>query len=242
VSNPLPAVGVDRLMTIPRAEFLAEYWAYIPGEHVTILAPTQWGKTTLGYQLLQVTTTPDLPGVILVMKPRDRVVQDWSDRLNYRIVRQWPPSFTVIKRAGWTLWPRHTFEPDTDDAHLHHIFRRAILDCYKRGRRVVFADEIVGLSKELGLEREITTVHMRGAAMGCGLWAASQRPYHAPLTSYSQAEHLFLGRDPDKRDRQRYGEIGGVDPQIVESETMRLEKYQWLYIRRTGPEMCIVDK
>lgn len=227
---------------IPRDEFLAEMWDYTPGEHVTLLAPTQWGKTTLAYQLLQRTTRPTLPGIVLVMKPRDATVKRWNDELKYRIVRNWPPPPTFKKPNGWTVWPRHTFDIETDDAHLEAVFRKCIRDSYRRGNRILFCDEIVGLSKELDLEQQIVAVHTRGAAMGTGVWAASQRPYYAPLTCYSQAEHLFLGRDPDARDRKRFGEIGGIDPYLVDRETMRLERYQWLYIRRTGPQICIVGQ
>jgi hypothetical protein len=77
--------------------------------------------------------------------------------------------------------------------------------------------------------------------MGCGLWAATQRPAYIPLWGYSMAEHLFLANDPDRRARIRYGEIGGINPKFVETQVERLPKYHWLYIRRTGPAVCIVE-
>lgn len=78
--------------------------------------------------------------------------------------------------------------------------------------------------------------------MRCGMWVSDQRPFYVVQTAYSQAEHLFIGKSTDLRDRKRFGEIGGIDPILVDTETMRLEKYQWLYIRRTGPQYCVVDK
>jgi hypothetical protein len=120
------------------------------------------------------------------------------------------------------------------------VFRRALMGSYKRGNAVLFADEVYGLSKELRLDRELNAIWSRGRSMGCGLWASSQRPYAIPQWAYSSPEHIFLANDPDKRDRDRFREIGGVDPALVEEVTRTLPKFHWLYIRRTGPEMCIV--
>jgi hypothetical protein len=137
------------------------------------------------------------------------------------------------------LWPHHQYDPERDDIHLYHEFRKAMLESYKKGNRILFADEVAGL-KDIWLEKELNAIWQRGRSMGCGLWGASQRPFNVPLNAYSQSEHLFLGNDPDARSRKRYGEIGGVDPKLVEKATLGLDKYTWLYIRRSGPAMCVV--
>jgi hypothetical protein len=238
----LGSEGTLQVLEFSRAEFLAERWHYKPGQHVAILAPTDGGKTHLMMQLLAVTATPELPAVLLEVKPRDSTMRSFMRANNYRMVREWPPTPSIWqprKPPGWVVWPRHQFDPEVDDYNLWKIHRRAILSSYKKGRRIIAGDEAAGL-KELGLEREINTVQQRGRSMGAGGWWASQRPYHIPLSIYSQAEHLFLGNDPDKRSRDRYSEIGGIDPRIVAQITMRLEKWHFLYIRRTGRVLCIV--
>ena len=55
-----------RPVVIGREEFLADYWTYKSGEHVTLIAPTQSGKTTLAFQLLARSAGPSLPAVVLV--------------------------------------------------------------------------------------------------------------------------------------------------------------------------------
>lgn len=237
---------MNGVLVVPRDEFLARYWDYHPGEHVTLLVPTTGGKTTLAHQLLTYSAGPNLPAVEMVMKPRDKVVTAWVKASGYRRVRTWPavPHPLKMKPAGWVLWPKHTYDPDVDDPAHHRVFRAAVLDSYKRGDRILFADETMGLV-ELGIRRELVSVWTRGHGSGCGMWAASQRPRDIPLHAYSQAHHLFLGNTPDAADRKRYSEIGGTDPKLVSDTTMALTKYQFLYIRRQGeqgPEMCIVDK
>ena len=232
---------------IDRQSFLLQYWNYKQGEHVTILGPTGSGKTTLAYELLKHSATEELPAVVLVMKPRDQTAAKYSKDLDFRVVRNWPPpklKYIPKKPKGWTLWPKHTFNVTQDEHRMHTIFARAMMDCYKRGNRIVFADELLGLTDDLQLDDEVRVILTRGRSMGCGFWSASQRPFNVPMYAYDQAEHLFLAYDPDARTIKRYSEIGGVNPKLVSAITPQLDKHQWLYIQRSGkrgPALCIVQ-
>lgn len=224
-------------------EFIADRWRYQPGEHVTFIGPTGSGKTTLAFRLLLRSVSEKLPGLVLVAKPRDETVSRFynQNKKKWRLVGTWPPPPSInVKPNGYIVWPKHTFDPDKDDPYLRRIFRNTILHSYKKGDRIVFADELFALGKELRLEKDLVTVWSRGRSMGTGLWGATQKPTHVPLWAYNQAEHLFLANEPDERGRQRFAEIGGVDPDIVRREVAKLDKYEWLYIRRDGPAMCIL--
>lgn len=236
------------IVRVSRDEFLDECWEYDPGEHVTILGPTKSGKTYLGYQLLDVTATREVPAIVMVMKPRDKTVTDWSKSVGFRKVQSWPPMPSIwrpgqnhSKPRGYVLWPRFTMDPERDDAELRKQFRRLILDSYRRGKKILFADETYSLSDELNLDHELITLWTKGRSMECGLWAASQKPTHIPLWAYSQAEHLFIHHDPDARARKRYDEIGGVDPKLVDQTTMGMRRHEFLYIRRGDGSMCIIE-
>jgi energy-coupling factor transporter ATP-binding protein EcfA2 len=229
---------------IPRAEFLAEYWTYTAGEHVTFLGPTGSGKTQLAWELLGWTATEEVPAVVLAMKPRDETTKKWGRRLGFRTVRTWPPPPTPTpwkKPPGWVLWPKFTFNEDVDDVAHEALFRTALRDCYRRGNRIVVVDELLQ-GTDLRLEQTERSLWTRGRSMGAGLWGGSQKPTHIPTFAYNQAEHLFLFRDPDKRSRDRFDEIGGFDSGDLKNWVNDLSKYQCLYVRRSGGQVAIIDK
>lgn len=239
-----------------RDEFLAERWAYENGQHVTILGPTGSGKTYLGYQLLQQSATEQRRAQVLVMKPRDPTALRWGKTLGLRTVRDWPETARVFRsrrHVGWNVWPEHDRDPDEMDDVLYNVFRAAMVDSYRsKEPRIIFGDEIAGLAdlapdpkrgevrKRKVLEATLKAIYMRGRSMDTGLWGASQRPAEVPQLAYGGASHLLLFRDPDKRARLRYDEIGGVDPGLVREETNALPPHHALYIRREGNRMCTI--
>ena len=80
-------------------------------------------------------------------------------------------------------------------------------------------------------------------AGGIGGWTFVQKPTDAGKTalwSFSQSDHIFIARDPDKKNRERYREIGGIDVARVDDISQSLQKYQFLYIEREHGYMCIV--
>lgn len=230
-----------------RREFLDEVWDYKAGEHVTVLAPSGGGKTHLAYELLEVTARPELPAIVFVMKPRDATVDRFTKRAKFRVVREWPPPMHTrlqAKPPGWVLWPRHSFDPDVDESRQYAIFKTAILASYKRGDRILFADETYSLENELpngGLTKQLRTVHTKGRSMECGIWSASQRAAYINRWAY-QAHHLFLGHDPDDDAQKRLSEIGAaVDKALVREVVAKLRRFEWLYVNRDERTMCIVE-
>lgn len=249
------------LTRLDRQEFLDHFWDYQPGEHVTFIQPTGGGKTHLACQLLGAS---GVPATMLVMKPRDPVPAQWTQRLGYKEIGHWPPPQKwpwQEKPPGYTLWPKQSLtDLDADDELLAKEFGNALLHAYRKGDQVVFADEVGGLC-ELKLQKHLKALWMRGSGMGAGLWAATQKPSGdqngpaVPTYMYSAPVHLFLGHDRDRRNRQRFGEIGGIDGRTVEEAVMGLRLFpvnvngvtkhvsEQLYIRKGGPSgayMCVI--
>jgi hypothetical protein len=262
MTDPKPRAGVRHrtvrgqdIMVLYRREFLTDYWHYTPGGQVAFVAPSQDGKTTLAFQMLLYTATPELPVLVLVMKPRDATPAAWSAHLGLIEVPTWdggPPRkrWGQPDPVGWTLWPPHTFVIAIDNANLAAQFRAALEWAYAHGDCIVFADEVYGMVAELDLTPQLIALWSRGSGMGAGLWTATQRPSGSqgkgvPGFMYSNAHDLFLARDPDALSRRRYGEIGGVDPKLVEAIVMTLRRHEFLWISRGdtegGPYLAIIE-
>lgn len=242
-SKPAPP---DALV-LPREEFLRHYWRYNAGEHALFAGPSGWGKTQLMNDLLAVTATERLQALVLCMKHRDtttsRLIRETD---GFARATQWPP--TAVERLksrhvrGWVLWPRLKHDPDRDADKLYFEFRKGYLESLKRGNRILVADDMIALAKWLGLGGEISYLYWNGRSDACGVWGAIQRPAHAPGEAYSQSHHLFIANSPEKRDRDRYREIGGVSVDTVEHNLARMTKFQWLYVHRESGGICIIDK
>lgn len=235
------AAGV---VTIDRDDFCSRFWDPWPGEHVTIVAPTGWGKTHLALQLLLPECTPQAPGVVLQMKARDSTVAAFRKGAGFKIIRDWPPP-PYPRPAGWVLAPRVKFDPDIDQPLQYDVFRRAMVGAMKRGKGIkVFADESADL-QDIGLGKVMNHFLRQARSLQAGFWSATQRPYNAPMLSYGQATHLFIGNDSDKNSRKRLAEIGGfADTKMIEAVSLELPQHHFLYIRKprgkTGAVMCIV--
>lgn len=232
-----------RIAEFDRQEFLSKRWLYKPGQHVTMSGPTGEGKTHLTFELLRESAHSQLPAVFFQMKPRDETIEEWARQLKYKEVGSWPPSWwhtQIMKPTGWVLKPPISFNPDVDEARQYYQFKRAMIDCYRKGNRIVVGDELYGLA-DLGLARPMIALWSRARSMGTGFWGGVQKPSHIPLWGFNQAEHVFLSSEPDIRNIKRFSEFGGVDPKIIETIVPRLEKFQMLYLRRSGRVACIVN-
>ncbi len=233
-------------------EFLQTRWNYELGQHVSLIAPTRNGKTTMLWDLLRHTDTERLriPPVMLVAKPQDAVVAQGLADLDYTEIDRWPPRKAPWrdKPAGYGLWPKHikNVPPEVNAAHLGKVFRPAVSECFWGGNSIVVADEVYHLCAVLNMQQELTQHWTQGGGMGAALWTATQKPGGTqqgsiPTFMYNSPTHTFLGKDPDERNRKRFAEIGGIDAKTVGETVLKLRKYEWLYIHRDGPTMCIVE-
>ena len=232
------------LTRIPRQEFLEDYWPalYGSGQHVLLCGATQRsGKSTLGYQLLDHVPDHLADKQAWCMKPKDRTVAAATARLGFKEVADWPPAKYPWQSEprGHTLWPKHSFDPAKDNERLHAIFKRAMLDAYKRGNTILFLDEVFGVA-ELGLQDELSSILSRGAGMGTAAWMSVQRGSGTQQVSlpgfiWSQPYHNFLAHSSNKNDRQKYADMNGdFDPSWVEATVLNLRQYEFLYTNAEG--------
>lgn len=244
----------DGITVIPRDEAVRDRIDIQPGQHVVFAGPTQNGKTELAFALLEHTATPEIPAYVAVSKPRDPVTSKWGRKLGYRRSATYPPQqrirdvFPENRPSGYLIWPDMTASGTAVD-NAAEVTRDLITGVYADGSKgkkcYLVLDDTVTKSKVLGLDQEMVMVLTMAGAMGIGGWTFVQKPTGAgetALWSFSQSDHIFIARDPDKRNRERYTEIGGFDSKEVERVSQTLQTYQFLYLERKHRYMCIVDK
>jgi hypothetical protein len=245
-------LGGEWVRYVSRREFLSSMWLYEPGEHVSVLGPTQIsGKTRLLTDLLDATDTAFcvIPPLMLVGKPKDTTVDAAAARLGYSVTDQWPPRRRWLKRErpdGWVFWPRHDLDdPRANKERLAAQFKLALNETFKAGNTLTIADELYYLAVSCGLSEEIDRHLTQGMGMGSGLWFATQKPsgtQRGGLSGYvfNSPVHTFIARDPVVKNRRTYADIGGIPTDIVEHATAAMPPFTFLYIHRDGPKICVV--
>jgi hypothetical protein len=258
-SSAAQSISANRVDVLSRDEFLDKFAAeYAPGQHVTLLGPTQRGKTTLCHQMLLVTASPDHQCILLAGKPpmRDPVMNKAAERLNLVIVENWPPTaleqYKGRKRNGYVLRPRQTLRDlDADKQNVSTNFRRAMLHNYASSKPVItVSDEAHLIQNEYGLRKEYEAPLMRGAPHN-SQWSLIQRGRHMSYLAYDAPEWILIAYDPDVENQKRYADIGGVEPRHLRTvlPTLRTRRgddgrstvSEFLCIKRSGPELFIVD-
>jgi hypothetical protein len=247
---------------IPRQDFAREFGKeYGSGQHVTSLGPTGKGKTRLTSDLLLTCAKPERQAVVLhgKIKGKDHVVADMSKRLNMRDVSTWPPDrqWGDRKRRGYILVPLDHPRGSVVEENevLRREFAKAIHSNYASTKKdtITVVDESHQAQETLRLKSDLEGPLMRGAPQNAE-WNNVQRGRFVSYHCYDAPEHLFIFHDPDRTNRQRYSEIGGVDPEYIMLITEQLKNYsvkrgetgkatisECLYIRRSGPYLAIVD-
>lgn len=261
MSSPqrIDAGSSAEIEVVPRGEFLREFRdGYANGQHVTFLGPTRRGKTTLCFQMLKEVISPQRKAIVFAGKPPDRdpTMSAAPKALNLRVIEEWPPLYSPKDRKnnGYMLRPHHTMSnPTADEANLTIEFGAGLRAGYAaRASKpiILVVDEAHHVQNELKLRKEIEAPLMRGAPV-CAEWLLIQRGRFMTYHAYSAPEHILIANDPDLSNQERYSELGGIDPKMLMEIVNGLKTYrnpkegntisEFVYIRRSGPEICIVD-
>lgn len=215
----------------PWYAWFAREWAQ--GEHLSIIGPTGTGKTTLETELLKIRQYV----VFVATKAADENVAR-LDRLGYVRVAAWP-RFPPADVDRWLLWPKGAGSMSRDaTTRQRAVVRDALRRIYegprggKPGRWCVCLDEAryVADPAYLGLRSEVNQILIQGRSVYVSLVLGFQRPSWVPQEAYDQPSHLFIAGDNDRRNVNRFREIGGVDGARVAATVRSLGQYEWAHI------------
>lgn len=218
-----------QIRTVDWATFNQQF-AWKQGDHLSIVGPTNSGKSTLLFSLLNRRKYV----TVLATKPEDDTLARFIKKERYRTTPIWPPKEHSYHNV---LWPK--YNSPADKGKQIKVFARALEDMFVDRGWCVVADELWYLSNVLGLDELLQAYWSQGRSIGLTLAGATQRPRHVPLMMYSQATHLFFYKTGDGTDRKRLGEIGSVDTRLVENTIGRLPFRTFLYINAATGDMMI---
>ncbi len=223
--------------TIPRVSwetFRQEHWRWRAGEHVTLIGPTESGKTTLALAIIE-----DRRYVLaLATKPRDKTMDALVHRRGWRLVRKWAQMPNVLGRAcRVVLWPKYR-SPDDEAAQAVEI-ATAMREAFAEGGWCLFIDELWYIEKKLGCSRLVETWYTQGRSNGLSVLAGTQRPAHVTLLAYDQPKHVFFWRDNDERNLKRISGLNGLNSRLIRETVATLPQHHVLYCNLVTGAMVV---
>lgn len=256
----------DQIPVVSREQFVDEFAENYTPSHVTLIGPTQRGKTTLCFQMLDAVLRRHPKWKVMTLhgkiKGRDHTIEDWAKKSNYRVVKSWPPSPAIRPKRwkrnvrGYVIRPLKKEESARDEERiLKEEFQKTIRSNYnstgaKRDRvRITLVDERAQADKDLKMSTDLDAPLQRGLPDNPE-WNNIQRGKWVSYHCFDAPEHILIFKSDDSSNAERYAELGCADPAVVEKAQKRLTTKkvktggtisQALYIRRSDRYMCIVD-
>lgn len=210
-------------------------WAQ--GEHVSIVGPTGYGKTTIEKAMLGLRDYV----VVIGTKPRaphgDPNLAGLIKEQGFARIKKWPPPLPPALMPKVILWPDYNTPDDLTDNVP--VYREAMQHIFAKGGWCVAADELAFMVRRLGLRTELEDMWQQGRGIGISLLGCTQRPAWVPLEMYSMATHLFLFACNDDADLKRIQGIGGVDPATIRRIVRGLNKYEFLYVNTATKRLVL---
>lgn len=194
------------------------------GHHITSVGGTGSGKTVLLRHLVLLRAFV----VVLATKVRD-------DSL-YKPLQHEGFVISESFEADPEETPRVILKPPLSDVtaasrlQQREVFADALTEIWNTGQWCVFADEIRYLTDNLKLGTEFETLWLQGRSLGVSIVCGTQRPVAVPLEAFSQAVHLFLFRENDRRNIERMSEFVAGDVELARYVIPRLPRYEVLYV------------
>lgn len=195
----------------PAAEILSEFidvWGFPNGrfdpEHVEALGPTGSGKSYSMIRLLHARCQRyGSHAVIIATKPADKTLTE----LGWPVISSWPPDYGKNQVIYWKKAPGVGREAI---AKQREAIRELLNNLWRKDANIViYVDELVYLTDELGLKHEVVRYLREARAMGITLMLSTQRAQGVTRYMHSETTWKIVFAPTDFDDALRLAEVLG---------------------------------
>lgn len=212
--------------------------AWNPGEHVSVIAPTGAGKTTLVGGLLT------LRKYVLALDPKGG--DSTLAGLGYPRLAKWPGerslAHTVSKNDEQGKPSRFIMGPRVNTHHdlvqLKDTCAAALDGAFSMGGWTVYADELQLLTdpRMMGLREPVDRMLVAARDKGISLVSSFQAPAWVTPHAAKQATWVFVSYTRDVDTVNRLSEILGRPRAEMRGAIAGLDRYSWLVVGRNPRE------
>jgi hypothetical protein len=232
------AGGIPR---VPFAEF-KRIFQWEQGEHITLIGPTGYGKTTLARELLKLRKYIITFGT----KPEDKTLDGMIAKDGFTRIESFDeiPAEEGNQGIKVILWPTMKDVKSADDIieKQKELFREALFTAFRQGRWCIFLDELRYITDRLNLKSEAELIWEQGRSAKVSLVAGYQRPRNIPLLAYDQPEHLVFFKETDLDNLRRMADIiSWIDRAMLIDTISHLPKYDFVYLNKPT-ETAIISR
>jgi len=212
--------------------------AWKPGEHVSIIAPTGAGKTTVATGLL------DLRKYVLTLdiKGGDSTLES----LGYPRLAKWPGSksmgATVRKNDEDGKVSRYLIgnkaRTKAELQQLKDTMRTVLDQAWEMGGWTVYVDELMMLTSQnlFKLRDQTDQILVGGRDLGISLVSSFQAPTWVTPMAGKQSTWVFISYTRDTDVVNRLAEILGRPKAEIRGAVRGLEEYSWIVVGRNPRE------
>lgn len=216
--------------------WFAEVWA--PGEHLSVIAPTGAGKTTLVGGLL------DLRRYVLALDPKGG--DSTLTGLGYDRLTKWPKekelSATVAKNDEDGKVSRFLVGPaikHRDDVpKLREVTRQALVGAFNMGGWTVYADELQIMTdpRMMNLRRECDEILIAARDKGLSFVSSYQAPSWVTPHAAKMSTWVAVSYTRDTDVVNRLAEVLGRPKAEIRGALSALDPFSWLFVGRNPRE------
>lgn len=214
---------------VPWPEFLERY-RFPRGQSATVVGNNGSGKSVLLREL----TWKRPYTVVLGTKPIDPDLYGGYEEHGFIVTDRFDPS-AEAENNRIVFKPRLPSPDRKGRAQQADAFRTVLFEIFEYGGWTIVVDELFYVCDQLGLADTMEMFWTQGRTLNVSVMGATQQPVSVPVMAFSEAWHLFLFRQNDRRRINRMAEFSAGQDQVLRDLIPQLPEHEFVHVEtRTG--------